>query len=179
MSTLSGVAIAGVAITLNPQPDIERFRFEDDGAIPNNPTLELLLYRELFTERGTSAAEAVEKIIASNGWNPSWRWGIFSYHHYHSTAHELLICYQGSATVKFGGAKGKAAELAAGDAVLIPAGVGHKLIESSGGFAVVGAYPEGQVHDMRTGKPAERPLVIENIAAVAPPKKDPFSGALF
>ena len=62
------------------------------------------------------------------------------------------------------------------DVVVIPAGVGHCNLGSSGGFLVVGAYPEGQSWDLRTGEPDERPEVLENIRKVPLPRTDPVFG---
>lgn len=115
-------------------------------------------------------------LVASNHWGNSWRNGIFDYHHYHSTAHEVLVAFSGWATVQFGGDSGTVQRIEAGDAVLIPAGVAHKRIESGGGFAVVGAYPWGQSWDLLIGKAGERPKADESIARVPLPKADPLFG---
>ena len=40
-----------------------------------------------------------------------------------------------------GGIKGRALALKAGDVVILPAATGHRLINLSGKFLVVGAYP--------------------------------------
>ncbi len=103
--------------------------------------------------------------------------GIYSYHHYHSTAHEVLGVYQGGATVQFGGEKGPAVSVAAGDVVVIPAGVAHKLLDVPGSLRVVGAYPAGQSWDMNYGREGERPAADRNIAAVPAPEQDPLYGA--
>ncbi|MDX1619171.1 MAG: hypothetical protein R3224_10330, partial [Balneolaceae bacterium] len=71
---------------------------------------------------------------------------------------------------------GEALEIQAGDAVVIPAGVGHCLLTGSDDFRVVGAYPEGQTWDMCTGKPDERPQVLKNIGEVELPTGDPLTG---
>ena len=146
----------------------------DDGRFPNNEKLPLLLYRgaieaggaapakELAAETAAEAAvsagqtietlaSAVEATFHRNGWGGSWRNGIYDMHHYHSTAHETLGVYAGSARVQLGGDSGPVFEIRAGDVVVIPAGVAHKCIESSVDFRVVGAYPDGQRPDMRYG----------------------------
>ncbi len=103
--------------------------------------------------------------------------GVFPYHHYHSTSHEVLCVIRGSASIAFGGPEGEVVEVEAGDVVVIPAGVGHKNEGSSGDFSVVGAYPRGQEsYDLRTGEAGERPEVLENIRSVPLPEADPLFG---
>ncbi len=150
---------------------------EDDGIFPNNGRLPLVVLPGAFSGRpGEELARAMEETFARNAWPPAWRNGVFSYHHYHSTAHETLGVYSGRATVLFGGDGGVRQEVSAGDVVVIPAGVSHKLIEESDGFGVVGAYPPGQSPDMNYGKRGERPGTDRSIAGLSPPEKDPAYG---
>ena len=121
--------------------------------------------------------EIIEEVFHSNRWGRSWRNGIYPYHHYHSTAHEVLGVYKGNARVQFGGEKGPILAVETGDVVIIPAGVAHKNINSSQDFRVVGAYPAGQSWDMNYGKPGERPAADQNIAEVPDPKADPVYGS--
>jgi uncharacterized protein YjlB len=118
----------------------------------------------------------VEELFHSNGWGGSWRNGVFAFHHYHSTAHEVLGVYSGSASVQLGGDEGIECEVRAGDVVVIPAGVAHKKLRSTGDFRVVGAYPAGQSPDMCYGKTEERPAADANISSVSKPVKDPVFG---
>lgn len=155
--------------------DTELYQFGDDGSIPNNPDLPLVLYRRVVDETDRKPS-SVKQRLNSNGWSGAWVNGIYSYHHYHSTAHEILVVIRGYAEVQFGGKRGEAVDVQAGDAVVIPAGVGHCLLSSSEDFSVVGAYPDGQTWDMCTGKPEERPGVLENIQAVSLPASDPLTG---
>jgi uncharacterized protein YjlB len=60
----------------------------------------------------------------------------------------------------------------------IPAGVAHRRLRSTDSFAVVGAYPDGQMWDMCYGKEGERPGTDRNIAQVAIPRNDPIFGDL-
>jgi uncharacterized protein YjlB len=124
-----------------PVPEIRPYRFEDDGHIPNNPDLPLLVYRQALPETG---ADGCRELFRSNGWTGSWVGGVFSYHHYHSTAHEVLGVVSGGAHLTFGGESGTTVEVRAGDAVVIPAGVGHRNAGSDGGFRVVGPTPKGK-----------------------------------
>lgn len=159
---------------MNPK-DTTSYRFRDDGSIPNNPELPLVLYRQVVGEEERKPS-AVKQLLKRNGWTGAWVNGVYSYHHYHSTAHEVLVVTSGYAEVQFGGKRGDAVKVKAGDGVVIPAGVGHCLLNGSDDFQVVGAYPEGQTWDMCTGKPEERPRVVDNIGKVPLPEKDPFTG---
>jgi uncharacterized protein YjlB len=148
---------------------------KDDGIIPNSK-LPLLLYQGVIALSENDPAHIFEDMFEENGWGDSWRNGIYSYHHYHSTAHEVLGIYRGSAKVQLGGEHGTIHEIQAGDVIVIPAGVAHKNLGSSSDFGVVGAYPDGQDWDMNYGKPGERPGADYNIARVSLPKMDPVSG---
>jgi uncharacterized protein YjlB len=145
----------------------ETHHFSDDGAIPNSP-LPVLVYH------GVAECEA---LFAQHGWGGSWRSGIFDFHHFHSTAHEVLGVLSGRATVLLGGPAGEAFEVGAGDVLVLPAGTGHRRIDSSADLLVAGAYPRGQHWDLRRGDPAEHDEVLANIAAVTLPETDPVLGA--
>jgi uncharacterized protein YjlB len=89
----------------------------------------------------------------------------------------VLCLVSGRASIDFGGPEGETLEVQAGDLVVIPAGVGHRKVGSSGDFSVVGAYPRGQEsYDLRTGEEGERPKVLENIRNVPLPEADPLFG---
>ena len=156
--------------------EVKELRFEDDGGIPNNPTLPMLIYPRALTEDERDPSRCKE-LLSENGWVGAWTNGVFPYHHYHSTSHEVLCVLDGEARVTFGGPEGERVEIRAGDLVVIPAGVGHCRESSGGGFTVVGAYPEGQEnYDLRTGEEGERPGVLENIRDVPLPETDPLFG---
>ena len=74
-----------------------------------------------------------------------------------------------------GGEGGSQLTIHAGDIIVIPAGVGHKNLESEN-IGVVSAYPGGMNCDISFGKAGERPQADKNIAAVAIPKTDPLLG---
>ncbi len=147
-----------------------------DGRFPNNHLCPLLVYPDAVRLSGGPSAVPVEELFHRHKWGSSWRNGVFSYHHYHSTAHEALGVYSGSAAVQLGGEHGIVCNVNAGDVVVIPAGVAHKKLKSSGDFRVVGAYPVGQSPDMCYGKEEERPGADENIARVPRPEADPVFG---
>jgi uncharacterized protein YjlB len=155
---------------------IELHRLADDGVIPNNAALPLIVYRGALPPSGDVAGK-LETLFARNGWSGGWRNGIFPYHHYHSTAHEVLGIASGQARVRFGGDGGESVEVRTGDVVVVPAGVGHKRESATADLMVVGAYPEGRRPDLNTGKSGERPGVLANIARVPVPAADPVFGA--
>jgi uncharacterized protein YjlB len=155
------------------QPD--SIVFKDDGLIPNS-RYAVLLYREAVVLDDNDPASSMEERFAANHWSDSWRNGIYTFHHYHSTSHEVLGIYRGSATVRLGGEQGQDFTVQAGDVIVIPAGVGHKNMGSSRHFGVVGAYPDGRECDLLRGRPGERPQADQNIAAIPAPNEDPVYG---
>lgn len=161
-------------IVLSMKQEPLTLSFTDDGKIPNSK-YPLILYRGAFQERGNKGALWLEKKFASNNWTNSWRNGIYSFHHYHSTSHEVLGVYAGQALVHLGGEDGEKVQIGAGDVIIIPAGVGHKNLESRG-LGVVGAYPDGYTWDLNRGLAGERPQADENIAALPLPTADPLLG---
>jgi uncharacterized protein YjlB len=54
----------------------EEHRFADDGRIPNNPDLPLLLYRKAIGLAGDDPARGFEALFRRHGWGGSWRNGI-------------------------------------------------------------------------------------------------------
>jgi len=155
-------------------PVVETHRFADDGTVPNSP-LPLVVYRGALPDGGDRAA-ACEEMFERNGWPDSWRNGIYPFHHYHSTAHEVLGIARGHARVRLGGEKGASVELRAGDIVVIPAGVAHKREEASSDLLVIGSYPKGQNPDMRRAEPARRDRALAEIERVPLPDRDPVTG---
>lgn len=176
---------------VNPDPGVETHLLRDDGAgFPNNDRLPLLILRSVLRRMTPGAdgsgsnnvakdpAAVFEEIFARWDWRNQWRGRIFTFHHYHSTSHEVLGCYAGHATVRFGGPTGVGitATLGAGDVVVIPAGVGHCNLGPSPDFGVVGAYPEGRKWDLLRGAPGERPDADRRIVALPQPANDPVLG---
>ena len=157
-------------------PEVHTRRFADDGTYPNNQTLPVLLLRETASGEASDLAQTFERVFGAHDWRGQWRDGIFSYHHYHSTAHEVLGIAAGSARVQLGGPEGEAFDVEAGDVLVLPAGVAHKNLGASRDFLVVGAYPDGQDWDLLRGRPGERPEADRNIEQVSLPALDPVYG---
>lgn len=154
---------------------VDVLHFADDGRIPNNPTLPLLLYHGALLPDWL-APEACEARFLANRWSGGWRDGIFATHHYHSTAHEVLGIVRGKATVTFGGPKGRTVELLGGDVAVVPAGTGHKREAGSPDLLVIGAYPDGMAYDTIYADPDAHDAAIQAIARVPLPACDPLFG---
>lgn len=158
--------------------NVLHFQFTPAGPIPNNPRLPLVVYKGVFKDLpADERADLVEKQIRQHGWQPAWRWGVYDFPHYHSTAHEFLGVFRGRASLRFGHDSGVTLVVEAGDAVVIPAGVGHQNLGSSDDFQVVGAYPDGQSPDLIRADKSDRAAAEKRIAQVKLPTSDPISGA--
>ncbi|WP_080873490.1 cupin domain-containing protein [Oceanobacillus timonensis] len=150
---------------------IKFLHFKDDGAIPNNPSYPLLLYKDVIT-----SGDDAKAVLTENNWLGAWRGSVAPFHHYHSNSHEVLIVVSGSAQLHLGGEQGNQVQAEQGDTVILPAGVGHKLLDGSTDFAVIGAYPNGKRYDFCYGKAEERPANVTNIKNVPLPDTDPLFG---
>ncbi|MBM6592439.1 cupin domain-containing protein [Microvirga pudoricolor] len=153
----------------------ETFVFADDGLIPNNK-LPLIVKRRAMSPAASDRAKSLIATFAKNGWTGAWQNGIYDYHHYHSTAHEVLGLVSGSASVRFGGEGGDLVGLTAGDVVVIPAGVGHALINGTADLSVVGAYADGRECDLIRDDAGAIAGARQRIAAVPLPDADPIDG---
>jgi len=152
------------------------FYFKDDGIVPNHPRWPVVVYRSaaaLPTEFDPAAI--FEDLFQRNSWGRSWRDGIYDYMHYHSRIHEVLAIARGSGKVQFGGKRGRAFTLKAGDVAVLPAGTGHQCLRASEDFLVVGAYPPDGTYDECTGS-EDHVRAIKDIRDVAKPRKDPVYG---
>jgi len=154
----------------------EQLNFKDDGISPNSP-LPLLFYRQALALNTEDPASIFEERFAENDWTNSWRNGVYSCPHYHSTSHEVLGIYSGAANLRLGGENGQNVHVQTGDVIVIPAGVAHQNISASDDFGVVGAYPGGRDWDLLRGLPGERPKADRNIATLPTPDNDPIYGA--
>ena len=156
----------------------ERFLFDDDGTIPNNPTLPFLIYRGAIDLKGSPDPEdLVERAFAANKWGEMWRNGIYPYVHYHSMIHEAMGLARGRAKVKFGGHGGREIDIMAGDVCVLPAGTGHQGLWASPDLVVIGAYPPTGKYDLCRGSKADHARAIATIADVPLPATDPVFGA--
>ncbi|WP_110707704.1 cupin domain-containing protein [Salinicola sp. CR57] len=150
---------------------------DEASGFPNSP-LPVLIYRQIIDVAGERAASTFEAMFAAHRWPPEWRYGLFDFDHFHSTAHEALGVFRGRARIRLGGPHGSQHEIAAGDVLVLPAGVGHANLASSDDFAMVGAYPPGQRWEVERGDPARFAAACRRVAAVALPDADPVGGSL-
>ena len=153
---------------------IYSYLLEPKGSMPNNDRFPLLLYRGAF--KAPVSAEDVEQKLKKNRWYNSWRNGVFPYHHFHATVHEILVCYGGAGRVQFGGIGGPEVDVVEGDAILIPAGVGHKRLSAETGFAVIGAYLDGASWDLQTPERSDHAEAKTAVSLVDKPPVDPITG---
>jgi uncharacterized protein YjlB len=138
--------------------------------MPNNEHLPVLIYRGSHA-LPEDAASAFERMFTQNGWPPQWRNGVYDFHHYHSTAHEVLGFAAGEAELILGGENGHRLSVRAGDVVLLPAGTGHCKLRASADFLVIGAYPPDQNWDICRQAPSESTLT--RMQQLSFPKTDP------
>ena len=158
-----------------PESGAAALWFAADGWVPNNRRLPLLFYRSGVKAGGRDPASAFEDAFRRNGWSPEWRNGVYGFHHYHSTAHEILGFAAGTARLLLGGPNGLEVTVHPGDCALLPAGTGHCRLEASADFLVVGGYPPNQSWDLRREAISE--AAQREMAKVPFPNSDPVLGA--
>lgn len=146
------------------------------ATFPNNALLPLLVYEKVLQLPGEDPDKLVVDFFETNDWINAWVNGVYDYHHYHSTAHEVLGVIRGSARIQFGGPEGVTILIAKGDTVIIPAGVAHKAVEIFDDFACVGAYPSDQTYDLCQGDEADFSDAVLRIKEVSIPIADPVYG---
>jgi len=155
---------------------IEQFAIDEDGVFPNS-RLPVLLYKKVLDLPLIFGATAARRLFRRNNWSNSWIYGIFQYHHYHSTSHEALAVVKGGTAIQLGGQNGRVLQISHGDVLIIPAGVAHRNLRKENQVQCVGAYPGGMEYDMNYGRAGERPRTDRNIGKVPHPLKDPVFGA--
>lgn len=169
MSFAAGTFSSGTST--NPQ----YMTFQPASNVPNNP-LPLIIYPQVVPQEVEDVASYFEDLFARHQWLPRWRYPVFPYTHYHPNTHELLGISAGWAQILFGGETGRAVTVYAGDAVLIPAGVGHQQLAASEDFFAVGAYPRGMQPETHRDEPQVMNQALLEIKRVPLPQTDPITG---
>src|ERR1700744_2465793 len=152
------------------------FVFGDDGLVPIN-RMPFLVYRRTIDAGNDHPEKTIEGLFGANGWCDMRPNGVYDYLHYHPTVHEDLGVARGHARVRFGGDRGEALEIAAGDVAILPAGTGHQCLSASEDFCVVGAYPPGPPMQITRPTPENHAKALKTIPAVKLPSTDPGLGA--
>jgi uncharacterized protein YjlB len=173
----TGIVAAGIAGNAAASPTArvvpEQLHLKPNGWMPNN-TLPVLLYRNALPASADLASD-MERLFTANGWPPQWRNGVYPFHHFHSTAHEVLGFAAGHANLILGGEGGTPITVHAGDIAVLPTGTGHCRITASADFLVIGAYPPGENWDICRTAPT--PEMQQRMRRVAFPPSDPVTGA--
>ncbi|KAH7928824.1 hypothetical protein BV22DRAFT_1003976 [Leucogyrophana mollusca] len=159
---------------------VSRHAIPSHNLIPNTSLQNkpLFIYHSCFPR--SASASTIETHLKSIGVvAPQWRYTMYSTTHFHSTSHEVLCISSGRAKLCFGGENNPGrveAELKKGDVIIMPAGVGHRLLEDlDGGFEIVGSYPKGKNWDMCYGREDEESK-IEGIKDLRWFERDPIYG---
>lgn len=140
----------------------ETVTFQPSEWVPNNQTLPVLVYAEVFS--GAEVTQNLERLFAENGWSGLWRNGVFDYQHYHTGAHEVL-------GIGCGSGKCRCALAIAWCClrVRVIKTLDRRQISSS-----LGHIPPDRHADIQRAKPSSEQL--DTIADVGLPSSDPVQG---
>ena len=158
MGSQKKMSITPLSLLRVTKHQIPAFKGIPNTSIQGKP---LMIYHGAFASASASQIEAHLNSIAQV--TPQWRYTMYSDTHFHSTTHEVLVISSGHAKCCFGHEDNPhrvEAVLDKGDVVVIPAGVGHRLIQDYGGFQMVGSYPSSSAGwDMCYGRVGEEDKV--------------------
>ena len=74
---------------------------------PNNPTLPVVIYRGVFDRQVAEKDKLFQQCFGQSGWKGVWKNGIYDYHHFHPSSHEVLGIAKGSVHLMLGGEDGE------------------------------------------------------------------------
>lgn len=147
----------------------------DDGYVPNSQ-YGIVIHSSGFTFTKEDPEEArveLETFAGKSGWSVDWLYPVYKRLHYHSTTHEALVVWSGSATLQIGGPrKGFKVTVRKSDILVLPAGVGHQALKRNKNFRVFGLYPIGAAQwDMLYGRKKDRTIALPRLKKLkAPPE---------
>ena len=151
-----------MTLTAAKRLQVSRYQLPAFKGLPNTSIQgkPLLIYHAVFVPADASQIEShlysIGEVI------PKWRYTMYSTTHFHSTTHEVLSISSGSARLCFGGDENPGrieVDVRAGDVIVVPAGVAHRLLEDKGAFQMVGSYPIDKTWDMCYGGAGEEEKV--------------------
>ena len=159
---------------------VETLQFGPVGRVPNSRFPVLMHRGAVAADPDTDPAGAIEDLFRRHDWLNNWRYpGIYDYYHFHSTSHEVLGVARGRMTLRLGGENGAEVSLAAGDVLVMPAGVSHIYLDGSDDIQVVGGYPDGRDWDLMRDEhvtEAEWRDACKLIMSLPIPNLDPVTG---
>ncbi|WP_075183093.1 hypothetical protein [Pantoea sp. 1.19] len=170
MSFAAATFSAGASL----RPQVLRLS-EPDNGVPNN-RLPLIVYPQAVPAESVDFRRGFTETFQQHGW-PAGEYGtIHGWTHFRLNCHEALGVACGWCEVLFGGDNGRVIALHAGDAVLIPAGVGRKQLHASEDCLVVGAFSGTLRVHTGEGDPRQLAAAQSRVARVHLSKTDPLTG---
>ncbi|KAF1953103.1 hypothetical protein CC80DRAFT_537866 [Byssothecium circinans] len=152
------------------------------GELVPNSRLPVLVYRHVLPQPWN--AETAREFCEANHWQKRGEWGVITVPHFHPNSHECYAVFQGSSRLVLGreqddtSATGVEVDVFPGDIIVIPAGVSHRSLSSSGNYRYIGVYPETGPrwrnvfcqHDESVNE------LVKEIGTVEVPEHDPVFG---
>ena len=120
-----------------------QYFLKDDGRFPNS-RLPVLLYKQAVRLPLLFRARFAKVLLKKHHWTNSWKFGVFTFHHYHSNTHEVMVVIKGATTLQLGGENGIHLKIGKGHMIVRPAGVAHCNLGKEKDVICVGGYPKGK-----------------------------------